>query len=61
MFYGSVDSPHGAERWVSQCNCGAGKWLIYRSKCGACGKIEHEYDQLDGGAYGPRVYYYKHN
>lgn len=39
--------------------CGAGKWIIYESKCGDWERIEHIHDQLDGLIYGSRIRYYK--
>jgi len=37
---------HGARR--KHCNCGAGKWIVFESKCGKWIKIEHVWDQLNG-------------
>jgi hypothetical protein len=54
MYY---DNYHGAKK--RNCSCGAGKWMMYESKCGEGFRIEHCHDQLDGLAYGTRVRYYK--
>jgi hypothetical protein len=60
MYY---DGYHAAKK-VSGCSCGAGKWIMYRSKCGPAEVIEHTYNQLDGShptlaGYGSRSRYYK--
>jgi hypothetical protein len=39
------------------CGCGAGKWIMYRSKCGDGPRIEHVWDQLTG--YGSPYRFYK--
>jgi hypothetical protein len=55
MYYSAY---HGAKR--SECACGAGKWVMYTSKCGSADRIEHVYDLLDGSpGYGTRSRYYK--
>jgi len=41
------------------CACGAGKWIMYESKCGGAEAIEHVHDQLNGTTYGSPVRYYK--
>lgn len=41
---------HAANR--SECSCGAGKWIVYQSKCGASFRIEHVWDHLNGDQYG---------
>jgi len=55
---------HAAERWRGSCSCGAGRWIMYRSKMGPEDTIEHVYDQLDwtdvnNSGFGTRVRYYK--
>ncbi len=56
MYY---DGYHAAKR--KECSCGAGKWIMFESKCGNAERIEHDYDQLDGSSvgYGSRSRYYK--
>jgi hypothetical protein len=54
MYYSGY---HAARR--KGCSDGAGKWIMYESKCGDAERIEHLYDQLDGSTYGSRVRYYK--
>jgi len=56
MYY---DGYHGAKR--KDCSCGAGRWIMFESKCGQAARIEHEYDRLDGSTvgYGSRSRYYK--
>lgn len=54
MYY---DGYHAVKR--RQCECGAGQWIMYESKCGRWFVIEHVYDQLDGSDYGSRTRYYK--
>jgi hypothetical protein len=54
MYY---DGYHAAKK--KGCSCGAGKWIMYESKCGNAECIEHVYDQLDGSSYGTRTRYYK--
>lgn len=56
---------HAARR--HECNCGAGKWLMYESKCGDMDVIEHRKNQLNGdpddelkSRYGRPFRYYKH-
>lgn len=36
---------HAAAR--RNCSCGAGKWVMYESKCGKYGRLEHVWNQLD--------------
>lgn len=48
---------HGARRMG--CSCGAGKWLMFESKCGQWVRMEHPWEQLNGDAYGTPVRYYK--
>jgi len=48
---------HAARK--SGCNCGAGKWIMFQSKCGQAEKIEHVWDQLGGSFYGDLHRYYK--
>jgi len=43
---------HAARR--SGCFCGLGAWIMYTSKCGQWEQIEHDWDQLNGGAYGDK-------
>ena len=56
MYY---DGYHAAKK--KGCSCGAGKWIMFESKCGQAARIEHVYDQLDGSTvgYGSRSRYYK--
>jgi len=54
MYY---DGYHAARK--KGCWCGAGKWIMYESKCGSAERIEHVCDQLDGSSYGARIRYYK--
>jgi len=48
---------HAARRQT--CNCGRGKWVMFSSKCGQAARIEHVYDQFDGGMYGDHDLYFK--
>jgi len=41
------------------CSCGSGKWIMFESKCGEWVKMEHVYNQLNGGMYGSPTRYYK--
>jgi hypothetical protein len=41
------------------CACGGGRWLMFESKCGEADRIEHVWEQLNGGAYGDPVRLYK--
>jgi len=41
------------------CSCGAGKWIMFESKCGEWVRMEHVWDQLNGGIYGSPTRYYK--
>ena len=56
MYY---DGFHAAKK--RECNCGAGQWIMYESKCGTGEAIEHRHDGLDGSTigYGVRERYYK--
>jgi len=55
MYYSGF---HGARK--KGCNCGAGKWIMFESKCGEWVRIEHVHNQLNGVVYGDPVRYYKH-
>ncbi|MGI6494605.1 MAG: DUF7689 domain-containing protein [Kiritimatiellia bacterium] len=48
---------HGAKK--KGCTCGAGKWIMFESKCGSWEKIEHVWDQLNGSSYGSAGRFYK--
>ncbi|HEC79527.1 MAG TPA: hypothetical protein ENI34_10395 [candidate division WOR-3 bacterium] len=48
---------HGARRY--KCDCGAGKWIMYESKCGQGEKIEHIWNQLNGPVYGIPTRFYR--
>ena len=48
---------HAARK--KSCGCGAGKWIMYDSKCGQGEKIEHVWNQLNGSLYGNPVRFYK--
>ena len=48
---------HGAKK--CKCDCGAGKWCLFESKCGRDVKIEHVWNQLDGSLYGSAGRFYK--
>jgi len=53
MYYSGY---HAAKRMY--CACGAGKWIMYESKCGRLERIEHVWDQLNGSDYGyPKLFY----
>jgi len=54
MYYSGF---HGARS--KGCNCGAGKWIMFESKCGEWERIEHVHDQLNGSDYGVPVRFYK--
>jgi len=54
MYYSGF---HAAKR--KGCACGAGKWIMFESKCGEWLGIEHVHDQLNGPTYGAPVRYYK--
>jgi hypothetical protein len=60
--YGAGDPVPGpgyhAARKMS-CSCGAGKWIMYKSKCGDWEVIEHVWDQLNGSTYGNTDRFYK--
>lgn len=47
---------HGAKK--RNCSCGSGKWLMFESKCGSMGRVEHPYDKI-GGIYGNPALYWK--
>jgi hypothetical protein len=55
MYY---DGGHAA--LARLCDCGAGTWLMFESKCGESAQIEHVFDQLDESTngYGARCRYY---
>jgi hypothetical protein len=46
---------HAARR--KHCPCGAGKWIMYESKCGRMERIEHIWNQLS--CYGTPTHFYK--
>jgi len=48
---------HGARR--KSCGCGAGKWIMYESKCGGLERIEHVWDQLNNSNYGDPDRFYQ--
>ena len=50
------DQYHAARRM--NCDCGSECWQVFESKCGACPRIEHVYDQLNH-LYGSPVRYYR--
>jgi len=50
---------HAAKK--KSCACGAGKWVMFESKCGDLDLIEHVRDQINGGLYGNAVRFYKKN
>jgi len=54
MYYSGY---HGALK--RSCGCGAGKWIMYESKCGGWERIEHVHDQLNGSTYGSPTRFYK--
>jgi len=45
MFYSEF---HAARR-MEDCSCGSGRWRMFESKCGRGSRIEHVWDQLNGG------------
>ena len=47
---------HGAKK--RNCSCGSGKCLMFESKCGSMGRVEHPYDKI-GGIYGNPALYWK--
>ena len=51
------DGYHAARK--KSCGCGAGKWIMYESKCGAIDRIEHVWDQLNGSSYGSPERFYE--
>jgi hypothetical protein len=51
MYYPSY---HGARR--RSCGCGAGRWIMFESKCGSLEKIEHRWDHLTNYGYPSRFY-----
>ena len=53
-----ADITHGA-RLHSPTQSGMGKWRMFESKCGQWERIEHLFDQLDGGDYGSVFRKYK--
>ena len=54
MYYSGY---HGARK--KGCGCGAGKWIMYESKCGQNVKMEHVWDQLNGSTYETPIRFYK--
>lgn len=52
MYYQSF---HGAKKMA--CSCGAGKWIMYESKCGSEERIEHVHDQINDGYGAPDRFY----
>jgi hypothetical protein len=54
MYYSGY---HGARR--KTCSCGAGKWIMYESKCGGLERIEHVWTQLNCSTYGAPIKFYK--
>jgi len=54
MYYSGY---HAARK--RSCSCGAGKWIMYDSKCGQGEKIEHVWNQLNGSFFGNPVRFYK--
>jgi len=48
---------HAAGR--TDCNSGAGKWIMYESKCGEGERIEHVWNQLNGSFYNNPSRFYK--
>ncbi len=54
MYYSAF---HAAKK--KSCGCGAGKWIMYESKCGGWERIEHDWDQLNGDVYGTPTRFYK--
>ena len=54
MYYSKF---HGAAK--KSCSCGAGKWIMFESKCGEWVRMEHVDDQLNGFEYGTPERYYK--
>jgi hypothetical protein len=58
----TVDPPpatgyHAARK--KSCSCGAGKWIMYESKCGATNRLEHVWNQLNGSVYGSPGRFYE--
>jgi hypothetical protein len=56
-----LPTPGGHAAAKRDCACGAGKWIMFESKCGQDERIEHVWDQLDGPypAYGTLHRFYK--
>ncbi len=48
---------HGAKK--KACSCGNGQWVMFESKCGNWGRIEHVWDQLNDSGYGSPGRFYK--
>jgi hypothetical protein len=48
---------HGAKK--KGCACGAGKWIMFESKCGQWVRMEHVWNQLNGILYGAPTRFYK--
>ena len=56
------DSPNGEGYHAArrmECDCGANKWHMFESKIGKGPKIEHVWNQLDGGLFGSATVFYK--
>jgi len=55
------DNPDGITHAARKrnCSCGAGKWIMFESKCGSWERVEHKYGQLNGSSYGTPFRYYK--
>ncbi len=49
---------HAARR-KQVCSCGAGRWIMYESKCGDWERIEHVWNQLNDSDYGTPGKFYK--
>ena len=54
MYYSGY---HAARK--RSCSCGAGKWIMYTSKCGEWERIEHVWNQLNSSTYGQPTRFYK--
>lgn len=54
MYYSGF---HAAKR--KGCSCGAGKWIMFETKCGPYERIGHVWDQLNGTGYGEPWRFYK--
>jgi len=49
---------HAARR-KHDCTCGAGRWIMYDSKCSVYERIEHVWDQLNDSEYGDPDRFYR--